>query len=343
MRTPDLMRARSLCLILALALSGWSLPSVAAHEVNCEATGGLSGNSTQDRIGCLDSDGDGWSDPDGNWTLADGADRWPSDNRTWSDGDGDGYADQPGTSYSDDCPMTFGTSRVRLFGCSDMDDDWVPDIYDDDADGDGIRNEMERAASTGIVLYDPYDPNSRPLDTDQDTIPDLVDSDNDNDGWPDDVEYDRGSDPFDEDETPFTMYGGNTGFFYLGGLGANSFDTGYHDEGQEFSMSGVREVVFEELVIPLLLIPIYISLFVRRRLSFRILLNEVEMSRTVEELKALEIRINDLLRRRQMKVYYGLVLRNAIEAIEDTMAEDDQVKGLSDTTSTMVDPSAEQE
>ena len=108
-------------------------------------------------------------------------------------------------------------------------------------------------------------------------------------------------------------------------------------------MSGVREVVFEELVIPLLLIPIYISLFVRRRLSFRILLNEVEMSRTVEELKALEIRINDLLRRRQMKVYYGLVLRNAIEAIEDTMAEDDQVKGLSDMTSTMVDPSAEQE
>ena len=108
-------------------------------------------------------------------------------------------------------------------------------------------------------------------------------------------------------------------------------------------MSGVREVVFEELVIPLLLIPIYISLFVRRRLSFRVLLNEVEMSRTVQELKALEIRINDLLRRRQMKVYYGLVLRNAIEAIEDTMVEDDQVKGLSDTTSTMIDPSAEQE
>ena len=67
------------------------------------------------------------------------------------------------------------------------------------------------------------------------------------------------------------------------------------------------------------------------------------MSRTVEELKALEIRINDLLRRRQMTVYYGLVLRNAIEAIEDTMAEDDPVKGLSDTISTMVDPSAEQE
>lgn len=108
-------------------------------------------------------------------------------------------------------------------------------------------------------------------------------------------------------------------------------------------MSGVREVVFEELVIPLLLIPIYISLFVRRRLSFRILLNEVEMSRTVEELKVLETRINDLLRRRQMKVYYGLVLRNAIEAIEDTIVEDGQVKVLSDTTSTMVDPSAEQE
>ena len=63
-----------------------------------------------------------------------------------------------------------------------MDGDFMPDIYDDDADGDGIRNEMERAASTGLVMYDPYNFNSKPSDVDEDTIPDVLDDDADNDG-----------------------------------------------------------------------------------------------------------------------------------------------------------------
>ena len=56
-----------------------------------------------------------------------------------------------------------------LKGCSDIDRDYVPDLYDDDADGDGIRNEMERAASTGL-LFDPFSADSTPSDVDFDTI-----------------------------------------------------------------------------------------------------------------------------------------------------------------------------
>ena len=74
--------------------------------------------------------------------------------------------------------------------------------WHDAADGYGIRNEMERAASTGTQLFDPYDPSSTPADSDLDTIPDVLDDDNDNDNWPDDIEIDRGSDPYDENSNP---------------------------------------------------------------------------------------------------------------------------------------------
>ena len=45
------------------------------------------GNSTVDRQGCLDSDGDGYSDPDVNWTIENGADAFPSRNDSWLDFD----------------------------------------------------------------------------------------------------------------------------------------------------------------------------------------------------------------------------------------------------------------
>ncbi|MDP6865809.1 MAG: thrombospondin type 3 repeat-containing protein, partial [Candidatus Poseidoniaceae archaeon] len=136
----------------------------------CEA-----GESTQDRIGCLDSDGDGWSDPDEHWNASMGADAfpnnasehrdldgdgigdvsdpdmdgdlvndeidvWPEDSVIWSDSDGDGYADQTQHEMSDNCPYLYGKSKIRLKGCSDIDGDFMPDEYDDDADGDGVGN-----------------------------------------------------------------------------------------------------------------------------------------------------------------------------------------------------------
>ena len=64
----------------------------------------IAGNSTEDRIGCIDSDGDGYSDADENWNLSDGADAFPQNSQAWSDLDGDGYSDQPNLKITDDCP-----------------------------------------------------------------------------------------------------------------------------------------------------------------------------------------------------------------------------------------------
>ena len=55
------MKSKSVPLLLALILL-FSVP-VSADETSstsCE----ILGESTEDRVGCLDSDGDGWSDPD---------------------------------------------------------------------------------------------------------------------------------------------------------------------------------------------------------------------------------------------------------------------------------------
>jgi hypothetical protein len=41
------------------------------------------GNSSADRIGCLDQDGDNYSDPTDGWGLAEGADAYPKDPTRW--------------------------------------------------------------------------------------------------------------------------------------------------------------------------------------------------------------------------------------------------------------------
>ena len=53
-------------------------------------------NSTVDRLGCEDSDGDGISDATDTWTLAQGADA---------------------------CPLAYGTSTADCIGCVDTDGD----------------------------------------------------------------------------------------------------------------------------------------------------------------------------------------------------------------------------
>ena len=195
----------------------------------------------------------------------------------------------------------------------------MPDIYDDDADGDGIRNELERAASSGTILYDPFNPLSTPKDTDRDTIPDVIDDDNDNDGWPDLVELDRGSDIYDGDETPFNLYFDiNTGVFYSGGLSGNSFSFDYDAESLEISISAFMEIVFEELVIPLLLIPTYFAIFYARASKYRAMLTKIESAKDSDELIELEKEVNAMVKEKRIKVYHGLVLRNAIEEMESS-------------------------
>jgi len=337
-------------IISAILLSIGSVSNISAQDTTCETQG----DSTQDRVGCLDSDGDGWSDPDGNWTVAMGADAfpnnssenadldsdglgdnsdndvdgdgvvneddiWPLDGIIWSDSDGDGFADQGLHELSDNCPFAYGKSRIRLVGCSDIDGDFMPDIYDDDADGDGIRNELERAASSGTILYDPFNPLSTPKDTDRDTIPDVIDDDNDNDGWPDLIELDRGSDIYDGEETPFNLYFGiNTGVFYSGGLSSNSFSFDYDAESLEISVSAFMEIVFEELVIPLLLIPTYFAIFYARASKYRAVLAKIESAKDSNELIVLEKEVNAMVKEKRIKVYHGLVLRNAIEEMESS-------------------------
>ena len=62
------------------------------------------GSSSSDRYGCLDTDGDTYSDADGSYTVAQGADTHPNDPLRWSDEDGDGIDNQ----VDDDCPDFWG-------------------------------------------------------------------------------------------------------------------------------------------------------------------------------------------------------------------------------------------
>jgi len=66
----------------------------------------VAGNSTIDRQGCLDFDGDGYSDPDGDWTVSHGADRFQYESSQWRDSDGDGYGDNWGNA-------TWNTTRAE--------------------------------------------------------------------------------------------------------------------------------------------------------------------------------------------------------------------------------------
>nr|AIF19868.1 WD40 repeat-containing protein [uncultured marine group II/III euryarchaeote KM3_87_G11] len=125
------------------------------------------GNSTVDRLGCLDTDGDGYSDEDGDWTITDGADvfpvdsaQWvdtdydgwgdnhsfdldddglrvnaqgdafPNDVTQWRDIDGDGYGDNPSGDLADDCPNAAGHSTEDSLGCPDGDGDGWSDSAD---------------------------------------------------------------------------------------------------------------------------------------------------------------------------------------------------------------------
>ena len=87
----------------------------------------IAGTSTQDREGCPDTDGDGYSNPDSGWTVNNGADAFPSDSTQWADTDYDGYGDNSAGTEADGCPSVSGNSTTDRYGCTD-------------ADGDGYSN-----------------------------------------------------------------------------------------------------------------------------------------------------------------------------------------------------------
>jgi hypothetical protein len=102
------------------------------------------GSSTEDQSGCVDSDGDGWSD-DG--------DSHPGDGTQHSDSDGDGYGDSLSGNLPDACPSEAGNStRGMGYGCPDSDGDGWDDVSDDlpnnssewsDLDSDGYGDNVD--------------------------------------------------------------------------------------------------------------------------------------------------------------------------------------------------------
>ena len=108
------------------------------------------GNSVWDRIGCPDSDGDGYSNPgnagpgEGLASPAGDADAFVNDATQWHDSDGDGFGDNKSGNMGDECPGEAGSSQKAIL--------WneINETYDDivwygcaDNDGDGYANSGE--------------------------------------------------------------------------------------------------------------------------------------------------------------------------------------------------------
>lgn len=103
----------------------------------------IAGNSTQDRLGCPDSDGDGWSDSDTYWRVSSGADSFPDDPTQHADFDYDGYGDSATGFQPDGCIEEFGTSTIDAFGCKDSDGDGWSDSNDSFPNNDSQTSDRD--------------------------------------------------------------------------------------------------------------------------------------------------------------------------------------------------------
>ena len=156
------------------------------------------GNSTKDRFGCLDSDGDGYSNADGLWPAhpIGLADSHPLDATQWQDTDGDQWGDQSGGNDPDMCPEIMGQSRWIIvdgivqsyLGCADADGDGMSDETDDcpslagtstrqtrscpDTDLDGLEDRLDDCPS---VAGTSWIHRTACMDSDGDGVPDLDD------------------------------------------------------------------------------------------------------------------------------------------------------------------------
>ncbi len=156
------------------------------------------GNSTLDRWGCPDADGDGVSNQ---------FDRLPDDPTQYLDSDHDGYGDDPSGNQPDACPLQMGESESDVFGCPDGDGDgWSNegDMFDAepsqwlDSDSDGYGDNLlgfEGDAcplEAGNSTADRYGCTDSDGDSFSDRGDDFIDdaaaaSDIDGDGWPDEL------------------------------------------------------------------------------------------------------------------------------------------------------------
>ena len=110
---------------------------------NGDACPSIWGNSSFDRNGCQDSDGD---------TISDLSDSFINDFTQYSDSDSDGFGDNASGNLPDSCPMVYGDStRGGILGCIDGDGDGWADSSDqfdqdlsqwNDTDGDGYGDSL---------------------------------------------------------------------------------------------------------------------------------------------------------------------------------------------------------
>jgi hypothetical protein len=186
------------------------------------------GTSTQDVTGCVDNDGDGWSDM---------GDPFPNEPSQWADGDSDGYGDNANGVDADSCVLHWGDSSEDRLGCPDRDNDgwsdpdewgewgpvwtiendadhfWEDDTQwaDEDRDGygdnwaDGAWNGTHTAFGVGEYVENATNPDYCPLTAGTSSMDRLGCPDLDSDGWSDPDEdwtweFD-GADAFPTDHT----------------------------------------------------------------------------------------------------------------------------------------------
>jgi len=134
----------------------------------------VNGNSTTDLFGCLDRDGDGYSDT---------GDSFPLESSQWADKDGDGYGDNQSGLFGDACPLEYGESNRDSYGCPDADyDGWSNnfDVFDNessqwsDRDDDGYGDELNG-----------FQGDACPKNAGNSTLDRFGCRDTDNDGWSD--------------------------------------------------------------------------------------------------------------------------------------------------------------
>ena len=142
----------------------------------------VNGFSVEDRYGCPDSDLDGYSDPDENWSIVQGADALPSDGTQWVDGDGDGYGDNALGTNPDKCPTKNGNStrawlpdpenpqqntELPSHGCEDKDGDGWADASESNG-MDLIKGEYLDIDRDGVGANSDYDDDDARVQTEQD-------------------------------------------------------------------------------------------------------------------------------------------------------------------------------
>ena len=142
----------------------------------------VNGFSTEDRYGCPDSDLDGFSDPDENWTSVQGADALPTDGTQWVDGDGDGYGDNALGTNPDKCPTKNGNStrawlpdpenpqqntELPSHGCEDKDGDGWADASESNG-MDLVKGEYLDIDRDGVGANSDYNDDDARVQTEQD-------------------------------------------------------------------------------------------------------------------------------------------------------------------------------